>query len=290
MNMIEDVYFWSDKYGMPRGVDIGGIKNRPNFITDNRPHRLHFYEIIFITEGEGQVNLNGETYTVMSGRVLVFRPYSIRSWSARNLDGVCLAFESDFLPPYIYDGRDVDETQVFSLLNKPVYLKPDQELFDTLCQRLKVLARDVDKQELLIDELLRSGASEILLQLERYIASSIGDDRTFSQSQNPIVSKFIKAVETNFRSQHQVQFYAREIAVSERHLNHLLNETLGLSASVYIRRRLVEEAKRLLRHSDMSLGQMAYDLGYADSAHFSKSFKRVSGLTPSRFRQQTQYQ
>ncbi len=285
---IEDVFFWHDKYGMPRSVDIGGIKSRPNFITDPRPHRLHFYEIIFVTEGQGELRADNDSISVQKGRILIFRPYSIRSWQAEGVDGICLAFEHDFLPPVLWEARDIDETNLFSAVNKPAYVDLPHKSFNELSSRVQMLGSDVDKDEPLVEEVLRAGTIDVLLQLERYIASNPLAFSDISAKQNPIILRFIKAVEIDFQHSHRVDFYADKIGVSERHLNHILNDTLGVSAGIYIRNRLMGEAKRLLRYSELSMQQIAYKLGYSDSAHFSKAFKKQIAMNPSVFRKNIQ--
>jgi AraC-like DNA-binding protein len=281
---IEDVYFWSDKYGIPRGVDIGGIKSRPAFITDARPHRVHFYEIIFISEGQGSVAVNEQQIDITPMQLLVFRPYDVRSWKTQGLDGLCLAFEADFMPPKIYAGRNIDETAIFSVTSNKASYSIDSDLFGRLYSHLSDLSGDVDKADTLVDDVLRSGSIEIVLQLERAISKMHAQGNHGPAKHNPVFVKFAHAVEHGFKTNHRVGQYATKIGVSERHLNTIVRRSVGVSPNIYIRGRLVQEAKRLLRYSDSNLQEIAFELGFSDSAHFSKTFKRETGFAPSGYR------
>jgi AraC-like DNA-binding protein len=47
------------------------------------------------------------------------------------------------------------------------------------------------------------------------------------------------------------------------------------------------EASRLLRFTDLSVGEVAYRVGYSDQLYFSRAFKRYTGLAPQAYREQT---
>lgn len=59
---------------------------------------------------------------------------------------------------------------------------------------------------------------------------------------------------------------------------------LGLSPIQYINKRRLEKAKYLISNTDMTLGEVAHSSGFSDLSHFSKSFKKHTGVTPKKFR------
>jgi AraC family transcriptional regulator len=68
------------------------------------------------------------------------------------------------------------------------------------------------------------------------------------------------------------------------YLSHLFSEVEGLTIEQYIIRQKIEKAKELLVYDELSLSQIAFDLGYSSVAHLSAQFKKVTGLTPSHFK------
>jgi len=77
---------------------------------------------------------------------------------------------------------------------------------------------------------------------------------------------------------------AQRTGRSERWLQRLLRERVGLSPKTLIRRFRLHEAVHLLtEHPETDLAALAYRLGYADQAHFSRDFARVAGETPSAY-------
>jgi AraC-like DNA-binding protein len=71
--------------------------------------------------------------------------------------------------------------------------------------------------------------------------------------------------------------------ISERTLQRLLHKRIGLGPKWLIRRRRLQEAADRLRDSDAELAGIAVDLGYADQAHFTRDFRKATGLTPGEF-------
>lgn len=78
--------------------------------------------------------------------------------------------------------------------------------------------------------------------------------------------------------------YANRLAVHVNHLNKILKETSGHTTSELIARRVLQEAKVLLSHTDWSVSQVSESLGFAEVAHFSTFFKRRLLVSPLGFR------
>ncbi|MEX8548366.1 MAG: helix-turn-helix transcriptional regulator [Mucilaginibacter sp.] len=78
--------------------------------------------------------------------------------------------------------------------------------------------------------------------------------------------------------------YADRLAVHVNHLNKVLKETTGSTTTETISKRLIQEAKILLKQTHWSVAEIAYTLGFDDLAHFSNYFKKQTTLAPLAFR------
>jgi AraC-like DNA-binding protein len=69
------------------------------------------------------------------------------------------------------------------------------------------------------------------------------------------------------------------------YLSKLFSETEGLTIEQYIIHQKIEKVKELLVYDEKSLSEIAYETGYSSVAHLSAQFKKVTGQTPSAFKQ-----
>lgn len=105
-------------------------------------------------------------------------------------------------------------------------------------------------------------------------------------AQTGLLARFRQLLEQRFRTCKSVTSYARELCVTPNHLSERIRQETGRPASEHIRQRVMQEARSLLAAPDVQLKQVAYELGFEDTAHFGKLFKRCHGMSFSDFRAQ----
>ena len=81
----------------------------------------------------------------------------------------------------------------------------------------------------------------------------------------------------------RVDDLAREAGLSERSLQRLVEQRIGLSPKWLLQRRRLHDAVEALKAGRGSLAEVAADLGYADQAHFTHDFRTVTGMTPGEY-------
>jgi AraC family transcriptional activator of pobA len=103
-------------------------------------------------------------------------------------------------------------------------------------------------------------------------------------NEKSLLKKYQAAIEENFREIHQVSEYAALLYVSPGHLRDVIKAQSGKPAIAHIQERMVLEARRMLFHTEYSLKEIGFDLGFSDASYFSRFFKRETGLTPAEYR------
>lgn len=98
------------------------------------------------------------------------------------------------------------------------------------------------------------------------------------------IRKFNFLVDLNFKTKKKVKDYADLLFKSPKTLSNIFAVYNQKSPSEIIQDRIILEAKRLLFYSDKQNQEIAFELGYEDPAHFSKFFKKNTGLTPTAYR------
>lgn len=79
--------------------------------------------------------------------------------------------------------------------------------------------------------------------------------------------------------------YATRLSVHVNHLNRAVKEITGRTTTEHIAERIVKEAKALLQHTDWTIAEIAYSLGFEYPSYFNNFFKKQTSSTPRAFRQ-----
>ena len=148
---------------------------------------------------------------------------------------------------------------------------------------LDLFEEDFDIKDQLQGEMLRSLLKRLLIISTRRIKKDLLPP-DISNAQINIIREYNLLVEKYFREKHQVKDYADLLFKSPKTLSNLFHKYGNKTPLAVIYERILLEAKRLLLYSDKTTEEIAFDLGYKDSGHFSKFFKKHEGLSPSQFK------
>jgi len=105
--------------------------------------------------------------------------------------------------------------------------------------------------------------------------------------QTELVRSYNFLVEQHFRTNHTVGDYADMMHRSPKTLAHIFAQAGNKTPLQLIHERIMLEARRLLRHSEKPVKEIAYELGYEDIQSFSRFFRSKEGIAPLSFRKQT---
>jgi AraC-like DNA-binding protein len=113
-----------------------------------------------------------------------------------------------------------------------------------------------------------------------------GPSKTLSLvSVHPAITKALAILETRFRKNWSLNEIAGEVGLSRSRLAQLFNLEAGCSIRKFQMKVRVRHAESLLNHSDLTIGDIASECGFATIQHFSRVFKEMNGQAPIAFRQ-----
>ncbi|PSR52501.1 AraC family transcriptional regulator [Adhaeribacter arboris] len=122
----------------------------------------------------------------------------------------------------------------------------------------------------------------LLTYLSRLYTEQYKDNQT--SADKLLLKKFQTKIDAYFRERHEVSDYASLLHISAGHLSEIVKKQSGKPAIKHIHERVVLETRRLLFHTDTSLKEIAFELGFTDASYFNRFFKRETGVTPAEYR------
>lgn len=250
--------------------------------------RRDFYKIVLAT---GEMNIcYGDKTIDINDTFLFFGnphiPYSTEHRSPEQKGYACL-FTEDFI-----GSRERKENllnaSIFRIDGIPVIpVSSEQAAFiEGLYKRmLSVYSGEYDRK----DEMLRSCIDLIIHEALRMQPQHALKQRNAAAR---ITSLFTDLLEKQFPIEtaadpltlRTAQDFAESLSVHVNYLNRSVKEITGKPISVHIAERIATEAKALLQHTNWSIADIAYALGFEYPSYFNNYFKRVSGITPNSFR------
>ena len=285
-NLIPRYTFYKNKYGSELLIDVVELKYVKKFLAQSSVHTLTYYDITFVTEGEGRFSIDNQTNEAASRDVFFSKPGEIRNWDTRHIvNGYALIFEDEFLSSLFKDSLFVQHLSFFQSGKPSSKLRLPDELYMRILQILHNIKTEIDSYRQNDVYVLRALLYEVLMLLDReYKKVNMEEETTSKEVGNIHINKFMKLVESHLKEQHSVQYYADKLCITPNYLNEIVTSTKGISAKQYIRNKVMDEAQRLLTYTDFPISDIAFELHFSTVSYFIRSFRQYTGTTPLLYR------
>lgn len=256
-------------------------KNRPE--QWSTPKRCPFFEIVWIKKATGSYIIDLEKHAIRENIVYCVDVGQLRLLQThRPVRGYYLSFS----PQFLYLSQDNDwplfETKGYLQKGMARIIPVDAELQVDMEYIMAEMIKESAHSSFLRDEILRGLLKVLMIYLSRRIGLRKQESAVSRNSE--LVRRFMTLVENNLTRKKPVSDYAEELGVSANYLNEVIKKYTGLPANHHIHQRKVLEAQRQLICYGLSMKEIAYRLGFDDTAHFSKFFKVNTGLNFKNFR------
>jgi AraC family transcriptional activator of pobA len=280
---IRHYHFLPRKHGRDLLLDIGRIETLENFVLDDTPHQLSFYEILFLEEGKGHFLLDEHKVPLAPGTIIFNSPGQIRRWHAKTpIKGYAVFFDKDFLNLFFTDELFLYRFQYFHQYANPASMKVPAQAFQQAKQLIKTIEQEFTSLRNDSSHLIRAVLYQLLIILNRWYADTYklqGDTYV-----HPDFFRFRSLLEQKFLTDHQVADYVGMLRMSSAQLNKLCRQYGGLSAQKMIHHKLLSEIKKALRGRE-TISEIAYTFGFSDPSNFNRFFRQLAGTTPRQFRE-----
>lgn len=251
----------------------------------------NFYTIYLKNNFDGKVKYGQQYYDFEDGIMTFFAPKqmcSIEEKSSTKVEGWMLIIHPDFLYGYPL-AKKINEYGFFDYAtNEALHLsEAEDEIIVGLMQNLQreIVERiDSHTQDVLI------GHIDLLLSYcNRFYARQFITRKKVSSDLlvrfETMLKEYFKKGKAETAGLPTVQYFADHLFVSANYLNDMLKNLTGQTTQQHLHHYLIEQAKELLTTTNLSVNEIAYQLGFEYPQSFSKLFKNKTHQTPLKFKQ-----
>jgi AraC family transcriptional regulator, transcriptional activator of pobA len=246
------------------------------------PHRHDYHELIFVAGGRGEHLIDGCRTPIEAPSVSVIGRGKVHQFiHAEDLRGGLLRFTDAVLhggseriaAGWLLAGRG---GRTIALPEESCTLMIP--LFEAIADEAR---RAPDSYSA---DLVRHLIATILLWTERWYDAGRDERRAADDADVQLLRHFTEQLERDFTRHHDARHYADALAVPGPALARTLASLTGRSTKELVTERVMVEAARLLRYTDLTVGEIAFRIGFADPLYFSRAFKRQTGSSPQAYR------
>lgn len=243
-----------------------------------KPHKHDFFIVILFEKGKGEHTIDFKQYEIKDQQVHLVFPNQVHQWDIKEgTVGYQLMISRKWFEIFWSSLRySTSYYQSHPVLEVPA------AICEELLHEFKSIQAELRKTKAIFWELVQVRSKIIGLLVSKVIEANFRDVERFHS--NALITNFLNLVEQHFKQQRSVSFYADQLHISANYLNVVCQKNLNTTASSLIKDRILLEAKRLLKVSEMSVKDIVYDLNFYDHASFTKFFKGLTAMTPSEFR------
>lgn len=257
--------------------DTSHLMNLPT-----QPHRREVNQIVFLTNGRGVIgaNLNHIELNASDIHLTLANQIVSLEFLSSDVTGYYCHFSLETIIKLYHKEHMINELASLNtyMQTKPIKLNNKaflsvKTILDRLMDEYKT-----NKELSLIDAYLVTLCYEIKNAIPKEIFT-VKPSKAFD-----LTEQFKQLIVKYIHHHQSISFYAQHLNVSPNHLNKVVKQTTGKHASMLIAEMLVLEARVLLKHSELTISEIAFKLGFVDQSYFSRFFKTHTGNTPKQYR------
>ena len=285
--MTTDIKKYVFKEGLPLEFELVSLtelygKHKEHL---TQPHRTAFYHILWFQQSSPTHLVDFNPVKVNPNTLLFLNKDVVQIFDKTgNIDGKAILFTDNFFCQTTEDMKFLRNTIIFNDLFSVSQIELGK-ISTSLIEVFNLMeAEFTNKKDIYRAEVLQNYLHNFLLMAERerrkqdFIEIKKGADLDYTLL-------FKDLLEAQFKTIKQVSNYAAQLSITEKRLNQATSKVLGKTPKQMIDERIVLEAKRLLAHTNDSIKEVGFILGFEEPTNFIKYFRKHLHATPVEFRE-----
>lgn len=245
------------------------------------PAKTNTHTFIYLTEGEAVMRIGSESYKIVKDECLVVAAGQVFSFDNVDINkGYLFNFHDDIMLGKLAKHDLLKDFEFLRVWGNPK-IGLDTQTTGFVRQLLERILVEYEMNGLQSLEIIQSYLMALLCEVNRMYKAVSGIAQLKAIE---ISNKFRELLFMHIKTRHLVSDYASLLHITPNHLNKSVKTVTGKSPTKWIDEAIVLEAKVLLYQSNLSISEIATEVGLFDQSYFSRLFKKYEGITPLQFR------
>ena len=258
-------------------IEIFRLEELTNTVFSNY-QRYDFHQIIWFvkTKGDNLYSIDFNKYTISDNQIVIIYPRQIERVDLKGKEGFLFAINNDI---FFEINQKINSDYLNGYFSN-VFISLDKKRTLTLNHIQNLIIEEYNDQN-------RSVLMESYLQSFLFHIASFNENKILSNNRNVVLFvEFVKLTDNNFIRNRDVVFYAKELNISEKKLNEVCKALSGKTTKQFIQERLILEIKKEIKLGTKNLKEIAFELGFNESAYLTRFFKQQTSISPSEFKEE----
>ncbi len=255
-------------------------------------HKHNFFELIFIKEGKGYHTLNGVKFSYQEGHIFLLSPEDEHFFEIgeKTIFEFVKFTEQLFVEKAGIQSKSNLQQKIESVLFSPNIYPGDIISIETdrpkLFRLLQILQEEFHAKGLYSRQIVLELYGAMMLIVARNLHKKNKGLKDLPTQETEKVSEILSYIRQHILEKDMVSLkaIASQFFMSENYISIYIKKHTDLSIKQLIIETKLKSAERLLKQSNFSVSEIATRLGFTDTSHFSKTFKKSKGISPSDFR------
>lgn len=269
------------------GDDILLIDNshtmRAELSSDNEPFRIDMTMAIIYEQGSADLKINMRDYHIEAPAVLLVLNDQIyqSAGHSEDLRSKVILMSRSFSDSLFANSGEILPLKSSIMKNPVMKIENEENVFGQFFQLLQNIAAS-PRQEFKIES-----ARHLTLSMfygYSHLKHEVNEVKSTNSRQEEIFTKFTELLERHHKKEREIAFYADKMCMTSKHLSQVIKDYTGKTALGIIEEYVISEAKSMLLSTTMSIQQISDELNFPSQSVFGKYFKRVTGISPSEYR------
>ena len=250
------------------------------------PSRMDAFAAIFCVSGKAEVQINLKKYVLKSGTLALHVPEDIiQINSCENLIVYPFIISSEFIQKIHFETKDLMNLYM-AAKTSPVLDLQYEDIH--ILEKYYYLMESILQSETTYKDRMTIGVtSSFLYKIYDILIKKLKEKeytRKIPERCEIVFEDFIKELNLFNGTKHSLSFFAQRLNLTPNYLSCRVKEYSGRTATEWIEESVILEAKTMLKHTNLTIQEIAYKLNFPTQTFFGKYFKRITGISPKQYR------